>query len=119
MSYTAADPGKFLGQIVGNGHCVAYVRKAAGTPATAAWKEGAKVKGKNVAAGVAIATFQGGKYQNATDGRSHAAIFISQNATGLWVYDQWLGQPVHKRMIRFKGGKGTANNDGDAFSVIG
>jgi hypothetical protein len=52
------------------------------------------------------------------DGRSHAAIYLSQDETGIWVYDQWFNQPVHKRLIRFRGGQGTANNDGDAYSVV-
>jgi hypothetical protein len=38
------------------------------------------------------------------------------------VYDQWLGQPVHKRLIRFEGGrgsgKGSKSNDGKRFAVI-
>jgi hypothetical protein len=39
------------------------------------------------------------------------------------VYDQWKGQPVHKRLIRFEGGSGSArgskSNDGKRFAVIG
>jgi len=31
---------------------------------------------------------------------------VGQDAIGLWVYDQWRGQPVHKRLIRFEGGEG-------------
>lgn len=34
------------------------------------------------------------------------------------VWDQWKGQPVHQRSIRFRGGQGSASNDGDAYSVI-
>jgi hypothetical protein len=41
---------------------------------------------------------------------------------GIWVYDQWLGQPVHKRLIRFEGGSGgkwgSKSNDGTRFAVI-
>jgi hypothetical protein len=118
MSYIADAPEKYLGKVVGDGQCVAYVKAAAGTPAASSWSEGQKVRSASVSSGAAIATFQAGKYLNATDGRSHAAIYISQDTDGLWVYDQWIGQPVHKRLIRFRGGTGTANNDGDAFSVI-
>ena len=41
---------------------------------------------------------------------------------GIWVYDQWQGQPVHKRLIRFEGGSGakwgSKSNDGGRFAVI-
>lgn len=118
MSYVAPDPEAYLNQVVGDGQCVAYVKKAAGCPATARWSEGMKVKDGNVPQGTAIAVFQDGTYNNYTDGRSHAAILISETPEGLKVYDQWLGQVVHERTIRFKGGAGNPVNDGDAFSVI-
>ena len=117
MSYIAADPGSFDGQIVGDGQCVAFVKAAAGAPQTALWKQGALVKGAAIATGTAIATFQGGQYTN-TPGTSHAAIFVSQDDNGLLVWDQWTGQPVHQRPIAFKGGVGSPVNDGDAFYVI-
>lgn len=118
MPYTALKPEDYEGQSVGSGHCVAFVQKAANAPLTAAWKEGIKVKGATLQAGTAIATFQDGKYQNRTNGDSHAAIYISQNEIGIRVWDQWKGHNVSQRTIRFKGGKGTPNNDGDAYSVI-
>lgn len=118
MSYVATDPTGYLGKVVGDGQCVAYVRAASGAPASSTWGESIKVRAADVPTGTAIATFQNGRYLNATDGRSHAAIYISQDDQGLWVYDQWIGQPVHKRLIHFRGGSGTANNDGDAFSVV-
>ena len=68
--------------------------------------------------GTAIATFnKSGKYASLPTG-NHAAIYVSQDDKGLVVYDQWKGQPVHKRTIRFKNGVGSVSNDGDAFSVI-
>jgi len=30
--------------------------------------------------------------------------YLYQDDHGIWVYDQWRGQPVHKRLIRFEGG---------------
>ena len=33
-------------------------------------------------------------------------IYISQDETGIRVYDQWEGKPVHERVIKFKGGRG-------------
>jgi hypothetical protein len=40
------------------------------------------------------------------------------NSDGLLVLDQWRGQPVHQRVIRYRGGQGDAVNDGDRFYVI-
>jgi len=121
MPYIAPDPGSYAGQTVGNGQCVAFVKAAADAPATAAWKRGIQVKGGNPQSGTAIATFDAnGTYGNHTDGTSHGAIYIGQNAVGIQVWDQWLGQPVHQRTIRFQGGAPGAKpvNDGDAFYVI-
>lgn len=58
-------------------------------PHTAAWQRGALVKGNvNMVPGTAIATFDpSGKYGNHTDGRSHAAIYLGQDATGIQVLD--------------------------------
>ena len=115
MSFVAQDPGSFEGKVVGDGQCVAFVRAATSAPETAKWKEGAKAKGNTITKGVAIATFVDGVYPSASTG-NHAAIYVSQDAAGITVWDQWKGQPVHKRVIRFKGTGGS--NDGDAFSVI-
>jgi hypothetical protein len=117
MSYVASDPGSYAGQVVGDGQCVAYVKAAASAPTTSKWAQGSTVKNSHIATGTAIATFQDGKYQNDTGGNSHAAIYISQDASGLLVWDQWKGQAVHKRTIRFDDSKPPRNN-GNAFSVI-
>jgi hypothetical protein len=117
MSYVAGNPGHFNGQVVGDGQCVAFVKAAAGAPQTALWKEGALVRGAAIAPGTAVATFQGGQYTN-TPGSSHAAIYVSQDAGGLVVWDQWKGQAVHQRPIQFRGQVGSPVNDGDAFYVI-
>ena len=114
----ASYPESYTGQTVGNGQCVTYVKAVTGAPASSEWSEGQKVRGANLARGTAIATFQNGQYQNRTDGSSHAAIYLSQDADGIQVMDQWYGQPVHTRTIRFKGGSGMPVNDGDAFSVV-
>jgi hypothetical protein len=50
--------------------------------------------------------------------RTHAAIYLSQNATGLTVYDQWKKHPAQKRVIRFKRGSGKLVNDGAGFYTI-
>jgi hypothetical protein len=118
MSYKAVNPQNQAGNVIGNGQCVAFVRAVSSAPATGGWTEGVKVRGSGIAENTCIATFQDGKYGNHTDGRSHAAVLIAEVTAGLNVWDQWTGQPVHKRVIRFKGGVGPANNDGDAYSVI-
>lgn len=72
-----------------------------------------------MAPGTVIATFSAaGRYENRTDGASHAAIFIAEQSDGLRVWDQWQGHPVAQRTIRWHGGQGKASNDADAFYVI-
>lgn len=120
----------FLGKTVPNGQCVAFVKEASGAPQTALWKRGALVKGLTVPRGTAIATFDPptaefphGKYGNREDGTCHAAIYLSQNADGLVVMDQWAGehpQPVHVRTIFFPkpGEIKKPVNDGNKFYII-
>lgn len=122
MAYLAVRPEAYKDKVVGTGHCVPYVQQASGTPVTSLWKQGKHVKGEfTIAKGTAIATFSSdGVYTNSLDGSSHAAIYVSQDAVGINVWDQWKGQPVHQRTIRFQGGAAgvKAVNDGDAYSVI-
>lgn len=123
MSYIAGNPSQYAGIAVGSGQCVALVEQACGAPHTAQWKRGAPVRGNTaLLCGTAIATFDpDGTYGNHTDGRSHAAIYIAQDGAGLYVWDQWIGQPVHLRIIHYRGGgpeAGKASNNGDRFSVI-
>jgi hypothetical protein len=120
MPYIASQPGTYAGRSVGSGQCVAFVQIAASAPLTAQWRRGSKVRGNfALPAGSAIATFdETGRYANSTSGESHAAIYMSQDASGLHVWDQWSGQPVHQREIRFRGGSGKAVNDGDRYFVI-
>jgi hypothetical protein len=52
-------------------------------------------------------------------GDSHAAILLAQHDDGsITVYDQWLNQPVHQRVIRNRDGRGDAVNDASRFHVI-
>lgn len=122
MAYIASDPSNYQGQAVGSGQCVAFVQQAAHAPQTVLWKRGALVKGNTaLSEGTAIATFSdAGAYTNSLDGSSHAAIYAGQDAAGLQVWDQWKGQPVHQRTIRYQGGAAGVHpvNDGDAFYVI-
>jgi hypothetical protein len=120
--YIAARPEAFEGKVIGAGHCVDFVKAAAGVPRTAAWREGAPVSGNpRIPRGTAIATFEAdGSYTS--ESGNHAAIYLHQDEHGIWVYDQWQGQPVHKRLIRFEGGSGaewgSKSNDGRRFAVI-
>ncbi|HVO74275.1 MAG TPA: BPSL0067 family protein [Ignavibacteriaceae bacterium] len=120
MPYICLVPESYDGKKVGTGECVAFVQEAASAPNTSTWKKGAAVRGNlKISKGTAIATFDSaGKYANLKTG-NHAAIYVSQDGIGIWVYDQWRAQgAVLKRQIRFKGGAGSPSNDGDAFSVI-
>jgi hypothetical protein len=120
--YIAASPEAFEGRVVGAGHCVDFVKAAAGVPRTALWREGAKVRGNpDILRGTAIATFESDRSYTSESG-NHAAIYLHQDEDGIWVYDQWQGQPVHQRLIHFEGGsdakQGSKSNDGGRFAVI-
>ena len=121
MPTVAPQPERFVGQVVGNGHCVAHVREATGLPHTSRWRRGALVRGSSPASGTgtAIATFDpDGTYGNHTDGRSHACLLISEHVGFLVVSDQWVGRPVHDRIVHFRNGTGDPVNDGDAYYTI-
>jgi hypothetical protein len=108
-------------KIVGNGHCVPLVQSTGLVPHTSTWKRGALVKGNvNLPAGTVIATFsEEGKYLNSVDGKSHAAVYVKQDAQCITVWDQWLGQAVHTRPIAFQPGKiAKLVNDGDEYYVV-
>ena len=116
--FIAKDPHRHLGQVIDTGHCVRFVQVAAGVPHTSRWRPGIRVRGATVAPGTVIATFRAGRYTNDVTGDSHAAIYLGQTAEGLQVLDQWVGQPVAERLIRFRGGSGKQVNDGDAFWTV-
>src|SRR5260370_36977265 len=122
MPYIAMKPEALKATAVGSGQCVAFVQEASGAPLTSFWKKGSLAKGNlTIQKGTAIATFgASGKYTNSTDGTSHAAIYVGQDGLGIRVWDQWKGQPVHPRTIRFQNGAAGAKpvNDGDRFYVI-
>ena len=119
MPFVSTTHDRYRGQVVGTGHCVNFVREASGAPITTQWHRGDPVRGSNIASGTAIATFESnGRYGNHADGRSHAAILLAENEDGLLVVDQWVGQPVKERTIRFRNGSGDACNDGDRFYVV-
>ncbi|MDF0605992.1 BPSL0067 family protein [Neisseriaceae bacterium TC5R-5] len=112
--------------MVGTHQCVDLVKLKCGAPQTALWKKGVVVKGTpNITPGTAIATLHGGSYANNSTG-NHAAIYVDQDASGIYVLDQWNNKPggkITKRKLPFKGfnkdGKPIdPSNNGDAFWVI-
>ena len=102
---------------VGDGQCVALPQSCAGVGLTSTWKQGRKVKGDlTIKPGTAIATFVDGKYPNKRTG-NHAAIYHSQDADGIWVYDQWKNRNPGLRHIKFDDTKRDSNN-GNRFFMI-
>lgn len=114
MSYVCPNPDKYNdGQWHGESReCVALVKVACGAPRTTYWRKGMQVKnnGASIRRGTAIATFSNGSYEG------HAAIYLSQDSSGIHVVDQWRTHPASTRVIRW-GGNGTSN-DGNQFYVV-
>ncbi len=112
--------GGLLGRSVGSGQCVALVQAA--NPAlghTSGWSPGAAVQGNlSLKPGTPIATFTGDRYANATDGSSHAAIYLGQDARGMTVLDQWAGSSAAVRTIPWSNPGSAPANTGTAFRVV-
>lgn len=111
----------FLGRSVGSGQCVALVRAA--LPAlgpSSTWAAGGPVQGNTaLQPGTPIATFDpSNRYANATDGSSHAAIYLGQDAHGLQVLDQWAGSSAAVRTIPWTNSGAAPANTGAAFRVV-
>ncbi len=114
--YICKNASQYKNNIVGSGHCVALIQQCSGAPLTKFWRPSIRVKGNKIPKGSVIATFKNGRYPNIRG--YHAAIYIEQTKDGIWVWDQWLGKAVHKRLIRFKNGKGVSSNDGDRYHLV-
>jgi len=108
----------FAGQIVGDGHCVSLIKHCSGAPDTEFWRPGKHVMSlkQSLAPGTIIATFLNGRYPNKTGW--HAAIYISHSKEGIWVWDQWLGKPVHQRLIRYRNDAADAGNTAQEYQVV-
>jgi len=106
-----------LGQSVGTGQCVALAQASSDVGYTSTWSPGAQVEGEtDIAVGTVIATFgSDGTYTN-TYGQSHTAIYLGQDSSGIFVEDQWLGQPAQTRHINWT----TTNSyeSGSQFYVV-
>lgn len=119
MPHIATNYAQYLGTVVGDGHCVALVQVCSTVGHTSGWRRGDLVRGSYPPAACIIATFnEDGRYANATDGSSHAAILLGEEVNGLLVQDQWQGQPCHHRLISFRNGEGDACDDGDRFYLV-
>ena len=118
----ATNYSQYLNQYVGSGQCVALVQTAdSSVGLTATWTQGSAVQGDtSLQPGTAIATFgPNGTYTNSTDGSSHAAIYLGQNAQGIQVEDQWQGHPASIRTIAWTSAtSSSAANNGSAFYVV-
>lgn len=107
----------------GNTECVTFVRMATGAPHTSHWHRGVQVKSARpdqIPPFTAIATFDADGHYPVDGGGRHAAIYVSHDARGIVVLDQWNAQgEVKRRVIRFDRPAGTSrSNDGNTFHVI-
>lgn len=107
---------QWRGQIVGDGHCVSFIKRCTKAPRTANWRPGEIVQGRELVPGTIIATFDGQNYPSRTG--YHAAIYISQDKSGIWVWDQWQGKPVHQRLIRWHNRFASNANKGSSYRVV-
>lgn len=118
----ATNYSQYLNQYVGTGQCVALVQAAdSNVGLTATWTQGSAVQGNtSLQPGTVIATFgANGTYTNSTDGSSHAAVYLGQNAQGIQVEDQWLGHPASIRTIAWSSTTSSyAANNGSAFYIV-
>jgi hypothetical protein len=110
---------------VSTGSCASLIQHYLPVGKAATWVAGVSVtqSGVTIAKGTAVATFVNGKYPNKPKD-NHVAFFISKDADGITVMDQWTSKPtIGSRKMRFKGknADGTfkdPSNNGDALSVI-
>ena len=128
MTYVFSDVDELeMTDKVGSKQCVALLQHYAKLPPTAMWKEGKSAYGALIIAkGTAIATFVDGRYKSLPTA-NHAAFYVSQDAGGIWIMDQWadnIKKPkVSKRYILKKGKLKNGqyvdpSNNAEAYSVI-
>ena len=72
--------------------------------------------GQDLPAGTIIATFENNRYPSRHG--HHAAIYIKQDSQGIWVWDQWIGKPVHKRLIRIRHDGADPGNTAQQYRVV-
>lgn len=114
--YICEDITQYVNRHVGNGECVDLLKACAKTPHTQQWRPGKPVWGNHIPTGTAIATFKQARYPNQHG--YHAAIYVSQDDKGIYVWDQWREKAVHLRLIRFDKRKKKPGNDATRYRVI-
>ena len=118
-SLLCSDAHSYLNQVVGTGHCVSLIKVCSGAPHTSQWEPGLNVLSLppgSIKEGSIIATFLNGKYPNKTGW--HAAIYISHDKDGIWVWDQWLSQAVHKRFNRSRTDNAAPANSAQEYHLV-
>ncbi len=117
-SLNCTNAAHYAGQVVGDGHCVSLIKRCSGAPDTRFWHAGSNVMqaAAPLAPGSIIATFRNGKYPNITGW--HAAIYISHGPEGIWVWDQWVGKAVHKRLIRYRNDGADPGNTAQEYRQV-
>ena len=109
-------PSSYKNKIIGDGHCVTFIKHCSGAPQTSMWRPGISVLNSQIQPGAVIANFQNGRYPNKAG--HHAAIYINQDQHGIWVWDQWVGKPVHQRLIRIRADNANPSNTAQAYKVV-
>jgi hypothetical protein len=117
-----SNPRSYIGHdVYGSSQCVDLIMHTLGAPRTPEWKQGRPVtRGADIPVGTAIATFVDGHYPSNKTGQ-HAAIYLSQNETGIDVVEQFVGIDKNKvafRNIRWSTIDGKLSNRGGAYSTI-
>lgn len=107
---------RYKNKVVGDGHCVSLIKRCSGAPTTGQWRPGAPVLNSQLPSGTVIATFKNGRYPNTTG--YHAAIYIKHDRNGIWVWDQWVGKAVHKRLIRIRNDNASPGNTAQDYKVV-
>lgn len=107
---------RYENQVIGDGQCVSLIKRCSGAPHTSTWRPGSPVLNSELPPGTVIATFKNSRYPNQTG--HHAAVYIKQDQQGIWVWDQWLGKPVHKRLIRIRDDGANPGNTAQAYKVV-
>lgn len=110
------NPERYAGRQIGDGHCVSLIRQCTNAPFTNQWRPGKKVLNATLPAGTVIATFEGQHYPS--EHGYHAAIYIAQDSSGIWVWDQWRGTPVHQRLIKIRYDQADPGNTAQAYRVV-
>jgi hypothetical protein len=119
---------------VGNKQCAGLVQYYLNVGTTDHWTNGKHVRGNglSIKKGTAVATFrsdsvEGKGYYAGEDHGNHAAFYMSQDASGVTVMDQWADDKrkptISSRVMGFLGQNkdGTyvnPSNNGDALAVI-